>query len=398
MRGFSMKNGKPRVVFTYVEAGFGHIAPMISIEKAFREKFGESCEVFSLYPFNADNADIRGMGNELSSHTKRTGRNPSFRKLERLSYILPSKFILWCLDKHFGTKREVYLKYYRSLKPDLIVSSYYLPSHLATISNQRGEWDTLIASYSPDYCTYPAWDRDCDAYFVFNEEAEKSCLKKGFKPRQVQRVPFVYKEGVETARLEREELKQKFGVDNGNLTVLFTSGAYGSKNTLKCVKKVCQNLSNINLLVGCGKDQNLLQKTSALAEDNIKNDGIKRGVKIIPIAFTENLLEYMACADVCVGKASPNTIEESLFVNTPFIMNAVTTAVEEYSLKHYKKKGLCIKAFSVRKLLKALQNLQGDRLFYQNTLDTYAKFKSSGGAEAVADKLYELLKTRFNNL
>ncbi|MBQ1846593.1 MAG: hypothetical protein II135_01180 [Clostridia bacterium] len=38
---------KIRVLFPYVEAGFGHIMPMKSIDQTFRKKYGDKVEVVS---------------------------------------------------------------------------------------------------------------------------------------------------------------------------------------------------------------------------------------------------------------------------------------------------------------------------------------------------------------
>ena len=39
--------GKIRVLFPYVEAGFGHIMPMRALEQTFRKKYGDRVEVIS---------------------------------------------------------------------------------------------------------------------------------------------------------------------------------------------------------------------------------------------------------------------------------------------------------------------------------------------------------------
>ena len=42
---------KPRVVFPFVEAGFGHIMPMTAVSQAFEEKYGDRCEVDKTYMY-----------------------------------------------------------------------------------------------------------------------------------------------------------------------------------------------------------------------------------------------------------------------------------------------------------------------------------------------------------
>jgi len=39
-----VENKKPKVIFTFMEAGMGHITPMSGMSKAFTDKYGDKCE------------------------------------------------------------------------------------------------------------------------------------------------------------------------------------------------------------------------------------------------------------------------------------------------------------------------------------------------------------------
>ena len=97
------------------------------------------------------------------------------------------------LDAHFKKAIKLFVKEFGQLNPDLIVSSYYLPSHLARKANEQGVTNTLIATYSPDPYIYPAWDRKCDLFIVNNQKAFDIAIKKGFELKKTLQVPFIYK-------------------------------------------------------------------------------------------------------------------------------------------------------------------------------------------------------------
>ncbi len=385
---------KPKVVFTFVEAGMGHIMPMVAIRKAFAEKYGGKCEVQSLYPFlDSKYEEVREMGKELASYTKSTSQCEFLHKLESFTDIFPSKLVLKFLDLHFGRKRKLYLEEYKDLKPDVLVSSYYLPSHLASQSNKRGDWNSYIVSYAPDFCTYPAWDRNCDLYFVYNDEAESESLKRGFKRERVKRIPYVLKDGLEDIVKTKDELKKEFGLDNGKPVVIYANGAYGTSSVGKSVRELIDSQINMNLVVMCGKNEVLFNEMNELCEQDNGNVTLK------VIGFTDRMGEYMKAGDICIGKGSANSVQECLYVGTPFIMNSSANKTEDRCIRHHAKYNLAIKAFKTKKVIEILKNIEKDRNYYQYTIDNFnEKFRTIGGAESAADSIYELLKTRFPNL
>ncbi len=385
---------KPKVVFTYVEAGMGHIAPMTGMAKVFERKYGDKCEIVHLYPFRDSQFElVRALGRELVGQVKLNANSYFCRKMERFSYQFSSKFILKVLDIHFGKRRKKYLEEYKDLKPDLLVASYYLPAHLAYQSNLRGDWDTLIASYSPDYCTYPAWDRNCDAYLIYNNVIRDEALRKGFNENQLKMIPCILREGIAEITKTKQELKKEFGLDNGKLTVVYSNGAYGSGKTKRCLKKLIKSQLDMNLVVLCGKNQKIYDYLNGLSKQTLGK------VNVTALGFTKLAGEYMKAGDVCIGKGSPSSVHESLYLGTPFICNAAVNGVEESSAKFFIQENLAVKTFSPRKIIKVLKDLQEDKTCLQYTVDNFAKkYKDDTGAEKAADVLYELLKTRFPEL
>ena len=72
---------KPKIVFTYVEAGMGHIIPIRSISEVFKQKYGDKCEVVDTYIFNeSEHKEVNKMGRELSEHTIRASVNWFYNK------------------------------------------------------------------------------------------------------------------------------------------------------------------------------------------------------------------------------------------------------------------------------------------------------------------------------
>lgn len=387
-----MEKVKPKVVFTMVEAGMGHIIPMQVIASAFGSKYGDKCEVVTTHIFSeSEYRAVREMGEELNEHTKKTSSDFFYNKIETISYALSSKLTLKVLDAHFKKAIKLFVKEFGQLNPDLIVSSYYLPSHLARKANEQGVTDTLIATYSPDPYIYPAWDRKCDLFIVNNQKAFDMAIKKGFELKKTLQVPFIYKEEFASLDTNKVSTREKLGVKD-KFTVLFTGGAYGTKGTERLIKTLLQTQKNINLIAVCGKNQTIYD--NLLAMTSLKDDSVDYKV----IGYTDRLSEYMVCSDVIIGKAGSNTVMETARLGKPLIINREASRLEEITAVYAKAQGLALRIKSPKKISNLIKEWASDKRALKDFEINAKKFCVDTGAETVADALFELLKTKHPNL
>ena len=122
-----LKN-KPRVVFTFVEAGMAHIISASGMYEAFKSKYGDRCEVIKSYVFSeSKDEQVQKMGVAQSSHTKRLASNKLYNKFEAISYKFPSSFVLKILDGHFQ-------KGIKATKPIHIIQVFSICSTLIFLS------------------------------------------------------------------------------------------------------------------------------------------------------------------------------------------------------------------------------------------------------------------------
>lgn len=387
------ENKKPKVVFTFVEAGMGHIIPMTGMYNAFLKKYGHKCEVVKSYFFSESKSEkVRAVGRELSEHTKRTMSNWLYNRFEAFSYGISSKLTLKVLDMHFKKAYPDCFEDLKNLNPDLLVSSYYLPSHLARKTNEKGLTNTLIATYTPDTYVYPAWDRNCDMYIVNNDIARKLAIKKGFKKEVVKQIPFIYKESITSLKLIKQQTMEKLGIEQNKFSVLITSGAYGAKNTVKHITKLLTSNLNLNLIVICGKSQEMLKEMQEL--EKIKSPSVNFYYK----GFVDNMEEYICASDLIIGKAGMNTIMEAVYLDKLMVVNAAANRLEELISKSCEKEKIVIKEKSADKMVKLVSEFIDDKEKMNEYLERFKRYKDDTGAERAADLLFELLKERYKEL
>lgn len=388
-----MEEKKPKVVFTFMEAGMGHITPMAGMSKAFSDKYGDKCEVVNTYLFSdSKEKKVRKMGATQVKFIKRLSKNRLYSKLEAISYRFSSKFTLGIIDAFFHSGRRRFFKEFASVKPDLLVASFYQPAHLVRQANEKGISDALIAAYSPDPYIYPAWDRKCDLFLVNNEDAEKCAIENGFSKDQVKRIPFIYSEKVINNKKTKTEARKFLGLPENGMTVLITSGAYGAATNKKLVKRLFSSDHPMNVVFVFGKSEGLIPKFMKLAEKK------KDCVNFFPVGFTDKLSDYMIASDIIVGKTGSNTVAEAAHFGTPMILNATAGKLEEITARYYERIGTAVRIKSAEKIANVIEMEIRNGNGFMKDNEKCLPFKDESGAEKAADLLFELLKTRYPEL
>lgn len=387
-----MESRKPKVLFTYVEAGFGHIIPMRGMANAFRQKYGDKCEIIETDLFKqSKNPAVNKMGDELTGYSKTITNSWLLKQFESLSYHVCSPLTLKVLDAHFCKGRKAFEGEFAEINPDLTVASYYMPNHLAYQCNKKGLTDTLIATYTPDPYIYPAWDRNCDLYMVNNDEAYRQAVKKGFKKERVLKIPCVYRKCITEMNLTKTQAREELGLED-RFTVLTSSGAYGTKQNRKLLEKLLTAGLKINVVALCGVSEELLKTAKDLKKIKCAE------TNFYVVGFTDKVAEYMRAADVMIGKSGSNTVMEAAYIGCPMIINAEINSLEAHTAKFCEDAGIAIRLKNPDKILDLIKRGM-DEPSVITSINAGAKgFSAPNGDEVAADVLFELLKTKFPNL
>ncbi len=387
-----MQNKKPKVVFTFVEAGFGHIMPARAISDAFEKKYGQECEVvrWNIYSESQDPI-IQKYCKAIFGWTKKTSTSKLNYFLEGLSYKIPSKIMLKVLDLNFRKAKKKIMQSISEMSPDLMVSTYYSPSHFASECNKLKMTDTLVATYTPDPIIYPAWDRRADLFFINNQTQFEFGVKTGFNKDSLKIIPFVLRKEIAQTSPDKKSAKINLGLDKDKQTVIYASGAYGAKTDKKHVKELFFGNLDANVVIICGKNQNLYDYCNSLvSENNLKN--------VYVVGFTNNMFEYLRASDLFLGKSGSNSMLEAYYFGVPTFITACANPLETEIAKYYiNKKGCGKMVLSPKKMIKEVKEYLAnpvEREKYQKNLEIYCDLT---GAERLADILYQTLKNKLNS-
>lgn len=382
---------KPRVVFTFVEAGMGHIVPATGISDAFEKKYGDVCEVVRSYIFKEDNQkELLEYQDVLINDTKKLAKSKIYAYFEHnLGEMIGSKLTLKFLDNHFKKVIPFIEQKLIDLKPDVLFASYYSPAHYALNLKQKGKLDCSVVTYIPDPILYSAWDRRADIFITNNSQAYNIAKKEC--ANQVFQVPFVLRKEANEIKLSKQEMREKLGLPLDKFTILLSDGAYGQKKLKEYTEYLINLDKNITVISICGKNTELLEYFKTLKPN--------KNVTFLPLGFVTNMLEYNRASDLFVGKGGANALVESFYFGTPALVSAYANRLEYYISNFYITKCRCGElALNLKTFKKKINAILENPKILDEYVHNLQPLQDNSGAEKSADIIFEELTKKFPQL
>ncbi|MBR1868389.1 MAG: hypothetical protein IJ800_07470 [Clostridia bacterium] len=378
---------KPRVIFPFVEAGFGHIMTERSIADAFEKKYGDLCEVVrtDFYKENATESMRRFetfMADQVKLYNTHlfTGWGTSFLNVVFGSYV-STWFVVNGIDKQGYKDSLVAMK---NLKPDVVVSTHWATNYVARhIKENR----PLTVVYVPDAHVNGCFRYPSDLTMISAIEGYNTAKRRfwRFNKDNFKLVPFAIRKEAFEVEKDKAKLKEKLGLDE-RFTILVMDGAYGIGLMESLCKKVVEEDLPINVVAVCGKNDEVYKSLSSLKTKGQTN--------LIVFGFLENILEYIAAADLYFGK-SGNGIAEPTFFGHPAIVTHCANYIEDRIAQHYINIGNTKKIFTAPACVDFIKKaLNGGEEFLK--MKEAAKNAPPFGAEKAADEIFELINKKYH--
>ena len=386
------ENYKPRVVFPYVEAGFGHIMPMRSIADAFERKYGDKCETVRSHFFTESGS----WALKRFEHVLKRGAT-SYAKTastSRLHMFLMHVFAPWIASRAImdwyviGAGRAA-RKHLKALNADMVVSTHWATSYYAENTLPK----PINVSYVPDaqiveFCRYPS-----DAVLISKRPGYERALKKHtrrFHKENLFLVPFAIRSEALSVEQDKRAVRKKLGLDEEKTTVILMEGGYGYGKLEELAVRLIKEDFPINLIVVCGKNQEAYERLRGLEKG--------KNTRVLIDGLCEPLT-YLSAADVLVGKGGASTLAEATYFGCAMIVNRFSTIVEkdnaQYYISHVQNALGITQTDLIVDKLKAWCEGSAELLQLQ---ENARKEQQNYGSEKTADLLYDLLAKRYPSL
>lgn len=384
---------KPRVLFPYTEAGLGHIMPMNSIADEFERLYGDKVEVVRSQFFTETNDQkLINYEKKLSKSVRQYNKLPAFGYFATFNMdFWGTKLSTWGAVKFIGKgAHKKGIKHMRELKPDLVVSTHWATNYYAMKMKNR----PLTVMYCPDAKINTLFRYPCDLAMTSMKLGYDRAMKKHkhrYNKDNLKQVPFLIRKEAFTIPTDKAALREKLGIPTERFTVLLADGGYGIGKMKPMVEEILQRDLPINLIAVCGKNKSLYKDLSVLKS--------KGNTMFKPMSLVDNMLEIIACADVCCGKSGASLMAEPCFFGVPQIITHYANDIERWIGKYYiEDVGSAIKEFEVDKAVDLLEKFAAN----PELLAPYAKAAEAQhenyGAEKCARYIFGLLCKRFPEL
>jgi processive 1,2-diacylglycerol beta-glucosyltransferase len=329
-------NRKPRVLILSASSGAGHVRAAQALEKAFRAE--GSCEVehidalrhvSKLFQRIYDKAYIRMVRRApdlmglLYEQTDKPWRHPR----ERLA-----------MDR---LNTQPMIRLLKKIQPDLCVATHFLPAEILAWLIAKKKLQARHAIVVTDYDVHALWlCRTVDRYYVAMQESLEYLANIGV-PRQKLHVTGIPIDPLFEKSVNVSDARKKLGLTAGEPVLLLSAGGYGIGPLEQLVKDLLAIERPWQIVAIAGKSELLKKQLDALSKGAGKTPSGQ--TRLIPVGFTSEMDQYMAAADLLIGKAGGLTTSEALARELPMALVEPIPGQEERNADHLLEAGAAIR-------------------------------------------------------
>lgn len=384
---------KPKILVTFIESGKGHIMSAQSIYESLTEKYGDRYDIEKTYIMSADgNRKLMSVERFLTKQTQNTNKVQFFGKFifPFIHFMGGQKLMRWIHKNVCSRSFKVILKAFADRKPDVIISTHYYISLAAGEYKRQIDPDCVVVTYNPDNMLHPFWDTREGYFLVNSDRAYKQAMHRRFRKGHVIRVPLSVRKEVERCDSGRVELRRKHGLPEDAFTVTLADGAYMYGRAKKYTKKLIKSGLPLTLLVITGYHEKNYRYFAR------RMNRIPSNINLKLYKFTDSAYELYGASDVFITKGGPNAVLDSLYMDTPVMINYTPHMIEEETYKLFVKKlGCGTGAFTARRAVRLIREYSADPGLLEPFHEGIARLRAGGnGADVIADFVAEKLNDK----
>jgi processive 1,2-diacylglycerol beta-glucosyltransferase len=329
-------NAKPRVLLLSASSGAGHVRAAQALEKGFSARGDCIVEhidaikyVSKLFQRVYDKAYIAMVRHApelmgvLYDRTDQPWNHPRRRlAMDRLN-------------------TQPMIRMLKRMQPDLCVATHFLPAEIIAWLIAKEKLRARHAIVVTDYDVHALWlCRTVDRYYVALEESAEYMARIGV-PRERVRVTGIPVDPVFASPADRVATRKHLGLDPGAPTVLVSTGGEGVGPIEQLVRSLLALRRSWQIVAIAGKSEKALRRLEELSRQaSILPSGKPR---LCAVGFTTEMDQYMAAADLLVGKAGGLTTSEALARALPMALIEPIPGQEERNADHLLEAGAAIR-------------------------------------------------------
>ena len=326
----------PRILLLSASSGAGHVRAAEALEQAFRTRGGCSVEhvdslnyVSKLFQRIYDDAYIAMVQRapELMGLLYKRMDQPWERPSTRLAF------------DRFNAQPMIRLL--QKVQPDLCIATHFLPAEILAWLTAKKKLRARDAIVITDYDVHAtALSGNLDRYYLALQEAAEYLAGLGVPREKLCITGIPINPRFETP-LDRDEARRKLGLSPEARVLLLSAGGYGVGPLEQLVQDLLGQERSWQIVAIAGKGEELRKRLDQVARGAGKLP--TGGARLISVGFTEEMDQYMAAADVLIGKAGGLTTSEALARGLPMVLIDPIPGQEERNADHLLEGGAAIR-------------------------------------------------------
>ncbi len=338
-----------KVLILSASAGAGHVRAAQALERAFA-KVGGVGEVRHVDTLEYTNAVFRRL--HARAYIELVNKAPDV-----LGWLYDYLDQPWekerrrlALDK-LNTRRFVNLL--ERYRPNLAICTHFLPAEILSWLKAKQRLDCPQAIVVTDFDVHAMWlCHHFEHYFVAIEETRQHLVKLGIPAHKVS-VSGIPIDPVFAERKDKRAVREKLGLRQDATVVLYSAGGFGVGPVEHLVGSLLELRHPADVIVVCGRNAELKARLEARAATSGPN-------RLVLVGYTTEMDEYMAAADVLVGKPGGLTTSEALAKELLLVIVNPIPGQEERNSDHLLEEGAAIRCNNLPVLADKIDRLLDD--------------------------------------
>jgi processive 1,2-diacylglycerol beta-glucosyltransferase len=226
-------------------------------------------------------------------------------------------------------------------QPDLCVATHFLPAEIIAWLIAKKKLNAKNAIVVTDYDVHAMWlCRTVSRYYLAIPEAAEYLAGIGV-PREILRVTGIPIDPLFAVPLDRAAARSALNLDAKSPVLLLSAGGYGVGPLEQLVQDLLSLQKPWQLVAIAGKSEKMKKHLDEIARAaGTLPNGFAR---LVPVGFTTQIDQYMATADLLVGKAGGLTTSEALARHLPMALIEPIPGQEFRNADHLLEAGAAIR-------------------------------------------------------
>jgi len=280
-----------------------------------------------------------------------------------------------------------FIRAVKKYSPDLVVCTHFTPAAILSWLGERGEISLAPAITVTDFDCHAMWlVRNYARYFVALPETKAylTCMGIDASKIEVTGIPI---DPIFEIPKDKQETRRSLGLAETTFTILVSAGGFGVGPVEKLLQELLRLTQPLQIVAIAGQSEELKAKL-----DIIATSATQEPVTLHPVGFTQKMDDYMAAADILVGKAGGLTSSEAMARGLPLCIVNPIPGQEERNSDHLLEAGAAIRCNNLEVLSWKLAQLIPDRDRMRMLQEQALKFGRPFAARQIVDCLMKMEK------